>query len=91
MRDVLRVLKSGGVLAIIAETYKGGSRDVVLGPAMKLFGSPSLGVKEHKELFARAGYINVEVFEEPEKGWICIKGRKPRTSRPRRRNYRRLG
>lgn len=79
MREVLRVLKSGGVLAIIAETYKGGSRDAVLGAAMKLFGSPSLGVKEHKELFARAGYINVEVFEERKKGWICITGRKPRT------------
>ncbi|HLJ89979.1 MAG TPA: class I SAM-dependent methyltransferase [Candidatus Angelobacter sp.] len=79
MREVLRVLKSGGMLAIIAETYKGGSRDVVLGTAMKLFGSPSLGVKEHKELFARAGYINVEVFEEQKKGWICITGTKPPT------------
>ena len=78
MREVLRVLKPGGVLTIIAETYKGGSRDVVLGTAMKLFGSPSLGVKEQKELFAGAGYINVEVFEEPKKGWICITGGKPR-------------
>lgn len=79
MREVLRVLKSGGVLAIIAETYKGGSRDLVLGTVMKLFGSPNLGVIEHKELFAKAGYINVEVFEEQKKGWICITGRKPRT------------
>jgi ubiquinone/menaquinone biosynthesis C-methylase UbiE len=77
MRSILRVLKPGGTLAVIAETYKGGSRDVVLGTAMKLFGSTSLGVKEHKDLFAQAGYVHVEVFEEQHKGWICAIGRKP--------------
>jgi ubiquinone/menaquinone biosynthesis C-methylase UbiE len=76
MREILRVLKPGGMLAIIAETYKGGARDAVLGTAMKIFGSPSLGVEEHKELFAQAGYVNVEVFEEQKKGWICVTGRK---------------
>ena len=76
MREVLRVLKPGGMLAVIAETYKGGSRDVILGTAMKLFGSASLGVEEHEQLFAQAGYVNVEVFEERKKGWICVVGRK---------------
>jgi ubiquinone/menaquinone biosynthesis C-methylase UbiE len=77
MREILRVLKPGGTLAVVAETYKGGSRDMVLGAAMKFFGSPSLGVKEHRELFAQAGYTDVEVFEERKKGWICVTGKKP--------------
>lgn len=77
MREICRVLKPGGTLAIIAETYKGGSRDAVIGTAMRLFGSPSLGVKEHRELFLQAGYTNVEVFEERKKGWICVTGKKP--------------
>lgn len=77
MREILRVLKPGGTLAVVAETYKGGSRDVVLGTAMRLFGSPSLGVKEHRELFLQAGYTDVEVFEERKKGWICVTGKKP--------------
>jgi len=77
MREILRVLKPGGTLAVIAETYKGGSRDAALGPVMKLLGSPSLGVKEHRELFTQAGYTAVDVFEEHSRGWICVTGKKP--------------
>ena len=76
MREIFRVLKPGGTLAVIAETYKGGNRDVVIGTVMRLFGSPSLGVKEHRELFLQAGYTDVEVFEERKKGWICVTGKK---------------
>lgn len=77
MREILRVLKPSGTLAVIAETYKGGSRDAVLGPIMRLFGSTSLGVKEHRELFTQAGYSTVDVFEERNTGWICVTGKKP--------------
>jgi ubiquinone/menaquinone biosynthesis C-methylase UbiE len=77
MREILRVLKPTGTLAVIAETYKGGSRDVVLGPVMKLFGSPGLGVEQHRQLFTQAGYTAVDVFEERKRGWICVTGKKP--------------
>jgi len=76
MREILRVLKPGGTLAVIAETYKGGARDAALGPVMKMLGSPSLGVKQHRELFTQAGYTAVEVFEERNAGWICVTGKK---------------
>ena len=77
MREVLRVLRPGGTLVVIAESYKGGTTDAVLGPVMKLLGTAHMDVREHRELFAQAGYSDVKVFEEPKKGWICVAGTKP--------------
>ena len=36
-----------------------------------------LSVDERCELFANAGYSDVQVIEERDKGWICGIGRKP--------------
>ena len=77
MREVRRVLKPGGHLVIIAETYKGGRFDKVKAPAMKLLKSAHLSVDDHRELFMSAGYDDVRIFEEQKKGWICVTGRKP--------------
>jgi hypothetical protein len=35
-----------------------------------------LSVKEHREMFADAGYSDVQVITEPSKGWICCIGSK---------------
>jgi hypothetical protein len=43
---------------------------------MKLMGSPNLSVEEQQELFAKAGYDDIRVFEENSRGWICALGRK---------------
>ena len=79
MREILRVMKPGGTLVVIAESYKGGAHDWVQEPVMRLLGAPSMGVREHRELFEKAGYRDVEIFEERKKGWICVKGMKPNT------------
>ena len=76
MREILRALKPGGTLIVIAESYKGGRYDKLQWMAMRLLRSTRLGVDEHRELFSTAGYTDVQIFEEPNKGWICGIGRK---------------
>jgi SAM-dependent methyltransferase len=77
MREILRVLKPGGTLVVIAESYKKGSYNALQRPVMKLLRSSNLGVEEHRELFAAAGYVGIETFEERSKGWFCGIGKKP--------------
>jgi len=80
LREVLRVLKPGGKLLVIAEAYKGGKHDKLLqkfADAMKPLGYSHLNVDEHRELFVNAGYADAQVIEDYEKGWICALGRKP--------------
>jgi len=77
MREILRVLKPAGTLVVIAETYKGGKYDWLKWPVMWCLRSSHLSVGDHRELFASAGYVNVEIFAEVGKGWICGIGTKP--------------
>jgi hypothetical protein len=82
MREILRVLKPGGALMIIAEVYKGGKYDQRAQRFAEVvnrlnYSYAHLSVDEHRELFSNAGYTDVQVFEEYDKGWICATGRKP--------------
>jgi SAM-dependent methyltransferase len=79
MREVLRVLKPGGTLIIIAEIYRGAATRMaqLAEKYLPLSGMQLLTVNEHRELFANAGYTDVRVIEERGKGWICAIGRKP--------------
>jgi SAM-dependent methyltransferase len=77
MREILRVLKPAGRLVVIAEMYKGGRYDSLKWPVMWLLRSSHLSVSDHRELFATTGYVDVQVLEETNKGWICAMGTKP--------------
>jgi hypothetical protein len=77
MREVLRVLKPGGRLVIMAEAYKGGKHDKPLQRVTELTKMVFLTADEHRELFSTAGYLEIRVTEKPDKGWICAIGRKP--------------
>jgi SAM-dependent methyltransferase len=79
MQEVLRVLKPGGELIIIAEAYKGGKYDRLLRRLEELkeiVDYAHLSVSEHRELFSKAGYCDVQVIEEYDKGWISTVGSK---------------
>jgi SAM-dependent methyltransferase len=79
MREVWRVLKPGGTFIIISEVYKGGKR--IAGRLAEEYVPPTglalLSVNDHRELLAKAGYTDVQIIEERDKGWICAVGRKP--------------
>ena len=77
MREILRVLKPGGTLVVLAEAYKGGKHDQWLQKVGKLTKMVFLTAEEHRKLFSNAGYSDVRVMERPDKGWICAIGRKP--------------
>src|SRR5215510_1067191 len=59
MQEVLRVLKPGGTLAVIVESYKGSKHDILNTPVMSLLRSTRLTIHGHKELFTTAGYTDV--------------------------------
>jgi ubiquinone/menaquinone biosynthesis C-methylase UbiE len=80
IKEIVRVLKSGGTFALIAEAYKGGKYDERLKKLDKLRGElkfTHLSIEEHRDLFSKAGLSDVKVFEDYERGWVCATGIKP--------------
>jgi SAM-dependent methyltransferase len=74
LREVRRVLRPGGRVLIVAESYRGkrfGAADVLV---MRVLGSKLLTIDEHRAAFAAAEFSDVAVFEEKKKGWLCVVG-----------------
>ncbi|HEY2393209.1 MAG TPA: methyltransferase domain-containing protein [Candidatus Angelobacter sp.] len=79
MREILRVLKPGGVLLIIGEVYKGAETKTaaLTEKYLPLSGMKLLTIDEHRVLYENAGYTEIKITVEPRKGWITGIGRKP--------------
>ncbi len=79
-REILRVLEHGGAFVLIAEAYKGGKHEKRLQKweeVVKALNLAHLSVDEHRQLLVEAGYSDIQVSEEYDKGWICAIGRRP--------------
>lgn len=74
LKEIHRVIKPGGSAIVIAEAYSHGRFSALPRLVMTLLGSPLLTADEHREAFMRAGFSGVQVFEEPRRGWICVRG-----------------
>jgi ubiquinone/menaquinone biosynthesis C-methylase UbiE len=77
MQEVLRVLKPGGCLVLIGESYKGGKYEERDKKFVELVNLAYYSPDELGDLISKAGYSDVHMFEEYDKGWICSIGRKP--------------
>lgn len=79
VREVLRVLKPGGTFVLIAEVYKGANTTTarLCEKHASQSGMTLLTLDEHRALLETAGFRNVEVYNESNKGWVCCTGQKP--------------
>jgi SAM-dependent methyltransferase len=77
VREVLRVLKPGGMFALIAETYRGGPLRLLYGMVMPLLRAAYLSDAEHRDLLTHAGFVDVTTKHVSGKNWICATGRRP--------------
>jgi ubiquinone/menaquinone biosynthesis C-methylase UbiE len=77
VREVFRVLKPGGMFALIAETYRGGRFGALYGVAMRLLRAAYLSDAEHRDLLTQAGFTAVSTMHAAGRSWICATGRRP--------------
>jgi ubiquinone/menaquinone biosynthesis C-methylase UbiE len=73
--EILRVLKPGGRLVLIAEAYKDSRFGLLHVMAMKPLGGRVLSRDEHRDFLSKAGYSDIDVREEYKRGWVCAVGR----------------
>ncbi|MGA7523436.1 MAG: class I SAM-dependent methyltransferase [Acidobacteriaceae bacterium] len=79
VREILRVLKPGGTLILIAEVYTGSGTTVskMAEKYSHVSGMTLLTADEHRALLADGGFTAVQIFEDHQKGWITAFGQRP--------------
>ncbi|MFN7734391.1 MAG: class I SAM-dependent methyltransferase [Pirellula sp.] len=77
MQEVDRVLKPGGQFMVIAEYYRKETREPMVGWGLALLRAHRLSLQEHRELLMRAGFVDIRILEEVDRGWLCAIGCKP--------------
>jgi len=75
LREIRRVLKAGGRVVIIAETYRGRRMDWLFRPVMRLLlNATYLTLDGHRAVLTEAGFADVNVVADRSRGWMCAVG-----------------
>lgn len=79
-REVLRVVRPGGTVAVVGEVYRGAQTRMagMVEKYLPVTGMKFLSTDEHRQMLEEAGFTDVEVVVDPAKGWIFCSGTKPR-------------
>jgi len=77
MGEILRVPGPGGLLMMMSGEYRGGKYDQRNERWVELGDSADHSIEESKQLFGAAGYTEVRVLEDRERGGMCCTGMKP--------------
>lgn len=72
LKEVLRVIKPGGRLVLVNETYKHKDFEQRNSRISKLLDIRYNSPEEFKEFLAEAGYISINITERPEINWITV-------------------
>lgn len=78
MREAFRVSKAGGRMAVIAEFYNGGKHAKYADRLARWTSMAIMDVRQHETMLVDAGFADVVVDENAERGWICVLGTKAR-------------
>jgi ubiquinone/menaquinone biosynthesis C-methylase UbiE len=76
LKEVFRVLKPGGRFILIGSVYKGGISDFRNQKYAELIEIIFPSIKEIRGHLSRAGFSEVEWFENPDRSWMCVIGKK---------------
>lgn len=81
MKEVLRVIKPGGKLLIVSETYKNSENEKSINRWSKFSNTKNFmkyqTKEEFKQTFIKARYQDVKINDNTKYGWICGVGTKP--------------
>lgn len=80
LKGIFKVIKPGGTLALINEAYK-CENEKYRKKAEKWAKAGNFEIhtlEQFKEFFINAGYSEIEVFTVKNKGWVIVKGKKPK-------------
>ena len=76
LKEVLRVLKKGGVFLLIADIYqKEGLRESVL-ENIKQYHLFNPTKEEFRRLFEQAGFAETRIHTKEGEDWICVEGKR---------------